>query len=157
MSAYPDLKTAKDIDKFLGRQSSWPRVHEEYPHFFRDLPACLDADELMRGLLKLERHGHIQLRILTASPKILIHTSVPDDKRTWIHRHYPDIPASHIHVVARKQKRDFARTHTGTPSILIDDFVTNIREWADAGGIPIHHTSATTSLAALTRHIQVSP
>jgi hypothetical protein len=59
-------------------------------------------------------------------------------------------PRGNIHLVQRADKRKYATTD-GKPNILIDDYIKNIKEWEDAGGIGIHHTSPMSTIAQLKR------
>jgi hypothetical protein len=43
-------------------------------------------------------------------------------------------------------------TTGGKPNILIDDYIKNIKEWENAGGIGIHHLSPTQTIAQLKRY-----
>lgn len=55
-------------------------------------------------------------------------------KATWVER---ELPGVHLILRSADKKQEFA-----TPNaILIDDRDTNIKQWADAGGIAIQHTS----------------
>ena len=48
----------------------------------------------------------------------------------------------------RAQKQSNA-TDKGEPSVLIDDYIKNIKEWEQKGGIGIHHTSVSKTLKEL--------
>ena len=48
----------------------------------------------------------------------------------------------------RAQKQSYA-TDRGEPSVLIDDYIKNIREWESKGGIGIHHTDVGKTLKEL--------
>ena len=56
---------------------------------------------------------------------------------------------SKINLVRRKEKKLFARK--GNPSILIDDYEKNVREFINAGGKGIHHTNTSKTIAQLKR------
>jgi hypothetical protein len=51
----------------------------------------------------------------------------------------------------RADKQKYATTN-GKPNILIDDYIKNIKEWENAGGIGIHHLSPTQTIAQLKRY-----
>ena len=55
---------------------------------------------------------------------------------------------SRINLVRRKEKRNYA-TKGGQKNILIDDYIKNVREFTQAGGIGIHHTSTSQTLSEL--------
>jgi 5'(3')-deoxyribonucleotidase len=59
------------------------------------------------------------------------------------------IPKSRIVVVKRAQKQSYA-THKGEFSVLIDDYIKNIKEWENKGGVGIHHTDVSKTLKELT-------
>ena len=57
--------------------------------------------------------------------------------------------SSKINLVRRKEKKLFARK--GKPSILIDDYEKNVREFIANGGKGIHHTNTSKTIAELKR------
>jgi uncharacterized protein YbaR (Trm112 family) len=69
------------------------------------------------------------------------------DKEKWLKRN-TDISNSKMFLVKRHEKRNYA-IHKDVPAILIDDHMKNIREWEQAGGIGIHHTSASKTIKKL--------
>ena len=60
-------------------------------------------------------------------------------------------PTGKVHLVMRADKQKYATTG-GKPNILIDDYIKNIKEWENAGGIGIHHLSPTQTIAQLKRY-----
>ena len=52
-------------------------------------------------------------------------------------------------MVRRDQKQAFAKDRDGEPNVLIDDYIKNIKEWEEKGGIGIHHLSVSTTLNEL--------
>jgi hypothetical protein len=64
-------------------------------------------------------------------------------KKTKIHK-------AHINLVKRADKKKYA-TRDGKQCLLIDDYLKNIQEWETAGGIGIHHTNISKTLAELKR------
>ena len=80
------------------------------------------------------------------NPDILSAPSREDDSRVgkhdWVKR---EIPGAHLILRSMKHKKDFA-----TPdAILIDDHMDNIKDWKEAGGIAIHHTSTEETIKQL--------
>ena len=73
-------------------------------------------------------------------------------KKTWLRRNV-SISTSNINLVRRRDKQKFAMKSGGNrqPAILIDDFKNNINEFKAAGGIGIHHTSASKTISELKR------
>ena len=57
---------------------------------------------------------------------------------------------ANIHLVLRSQKQSYATTDD-KPNILIDDYIKNIREWENKGGIGIHHTDVGKTINELKR------
>lgn len=60
-------------------------------------------------------------------------------------------PTGKVHLVMRADKQKYATTG-GKPNILIDDYIKNIKEWENAGGIGIHHLSPTQTISQLKRY-----
>ena len=71
----------------------------------------------------------------------------PKGKYKWIAKN-TKIPKSRVLLVKRSQKQSYA-TDKGEPSVLIDDYIKNIREWESKGGIGIHHTDVSKTLREL--------
>ena len=55
-----------------------------------------------------------------------------------------------INLVMRSQKQKYATTN-GKPNILIDDYIKNINEWENKGGIGVHHTNVSKTIGELKR------
>ncbi len=58
------------------------------------------------------------------------------------------IPRDRINLVMRSQKKDYA-INAGQPTILIDDYVKNTKEFTRKGGIGITFTTASKAIAEL--------
>ena len=56
---------------------------------------------------------------------------------------------SRIHLVLREDKQKYAMTNDGKPNLLIDDYIKNVNEWKAKGGIGVHHTSPSNTIARL--------
>ena len=67
----------------------------------------------------------------------------------WLNKH-TKFSRSNINLVRRAEKQKFATTN-GKPNILIDDYLKNIKEWEAKGGIGIHHTNISKTVAELKR------
>jgi len=63
-------------------------------------------------------------------------------KFTWVKR---NMPGTKLILRSAERKQEFATPN----SILIDDRADNIQRWKDAGGIGIHHTSASDTIQQL--------
>jgi hypothetical protein len=63
------------------------------------------------------------------------------------------ISSSNINLVRRRDKQKFAMKSGGKrqPALLIDDFKINVDQFKAAGGIGIHHTSASKTISELKR------
>jgi hypothetical protein len=70
-------------------------------------------------------------------------------KMKWLNKH-TKFSRSNINLVRRAEKQKFATTN-GKPNILIDDYLKNIKEWEAKGGIGIHHTNISKTVAELKR------
>ena len=69
-------------------------------------------------------------------------------KKQWLSKNAK--PTGTVHLVQRADKQKYATTN-GKPNILIDDYIKNIKEWENAGGIGVHHTSPTDTISQLKR------
>jgi hypothetical protein len=63
-------------------------------------------------------------------------------KFVWVKR---NVPGTKLILRQAERKQEFATPN----SILIDDRADNIQRWKDAGGIGIHHTSASDTIQQL--------
>jgi 5'(3')-deoxyribonucleotidase len=70
-------------------------------------------------------------------------------KMKWLKKN-TKIDKAHINLVKRADKKKYA-TRDGKQCLLIDDYLKNIQEWETAGGIGIHHTNISKTLAELKR------
>ena len=91
-------------------------------------------------------------RIAKYDPYILSAYSTRDansrtGKHKWIAKN-TRVPKSRVLLVKRALKQSYA-TDKGEPSVLIDDYIKNIKEWESKGGIGIHHTSVSKTLKEL--------
>jgi hypothetical protein len=140
-----ETPTEKIIGKSLSNNSitdnDW-KIISSKPNFWSDLPWMHDG-KILWDFVK-----HFSPHILSAYP--------PNDKenairgkRKWIIKnlHYP---LHDVHLVERHEKQQYAMNpKTGKPNILIDDYQKNIDEWRKAGGIPVHHVGARSTIMKL--------
>jgi len=75
--------------------------------------------------------------------------SSKNGKMKWLKKN-TKFASSNINLVRRAEKKKFAMTND-KPNVLIDDFIQNIKEWEAKGGIGIHHTNISKTLAELKR------
>ena len=68
-------------------------------------------------------------------------------KYKWIQKN-TKIPKSRVLLVKRAQKQVYSADN-GQPNVLIDDYIKNIREWENKGGIGVHHTDVSKTLKEL--------
>ena len=71
-------------------------------------------------------------------------------KMKWVKKN-TGFKRANIHLVLRSQKQAYAKTKEEKPNVLIDDYVKNIREWENKGGIGIHHTDVGKTISELKR------
>lgn len=70
-------------------------------------------------------------------------------KLKWLSKN-TKIKRGKINLVMRSDKQKYATTN-GKPNVLIDDYIKNITEWEAKGGIGIHHTNVSKTIAELKR------
>ena len=75
--------------------------------------------------------------------------SSKNGKMKWLSKN-TSFKRGNIHLVERSQKQAYAMTD-GEPNVLIDDYIKNIKEWEEKGGIGIHHTAVPKTLNELKR------
>ena len=71
-------------------------------------------------------------------------------KMKWVKKN-TGFKRANIHLVLRAQKKSYAKTKEEKPNVLIDDYVRNIREWENNGGIGILHTDVSKTINELKR------
>tara|TARA_Y100001963_G_C6711440_1_gene414469 strand:+ start:388 stop:903 length:516 start_codon:yes stop_codon:yes gene_type:complete len=69
-------------------------------------------------------------------------------KMKWLSKN-TKFKRANIHLVMRSQKKAYAKNIDGEPNVLIDDYIKNINEWEAKGGIGIHHTDVSKTIAEL--------
>ena len=72
-------------------------------------------------------------------------------KMNWLRSNAKLTQKSRIHLVMREDKQKYAMTTDGKPNLLIDDYIKNVNEWKAKGGIGVHHTSPSDTIAQLKR------
>ena len=119
-------------------------VIKKYPKFWTNMPWMPGGKQLWNYIDKYKPH------ILSAY--------TPEDpncipgKKTWLRRNV-SISTSNINLVRRRDKQKFAMKSGGSrrPALLIDDFKRNVDQFKAAGGVGIHHTSASKTISELKR------
>lgn len=118
-------------------------IIRQVPNFWSTLPWTDDGKQLWNYVKVYEAH------ILSAYANWDLRSA--QEKLTWIHNHLGTLPKDRIHIVQRKEKQDYATAISGKPNVLVDDWEKNVIEWKHAGGIPIHHVGARSSITKLER------
>lgn len=116
----------------------------EYKDWWYKMPPMADAKKMVDYLHK---NGH-DLWILSAAPKW--QHDAANQKIRWLQKHFPIIKSNQIIITERSEKKRYA----AGGHILIDDYIKNIREWTNAGGIGIKHTSADSTIDMLEKDKQ---
>lgn len=110
----------------------WRKILD-YPRFYRDLPLCANALDLVTHSLHIAHHNQMEVKFLTAIPKDNDFPWAFTDKVEWARKYFPNIPVWFGPYSQDKQH------HAKTGDVLIDDRISNIQEWNNAGGIGILH------------------
>ena len=137
----------KGAEKVLGmpfvnanKQTRWEKISDT-PDFWANLPWMPGAKKIVQSIMRYDAH------ILSAySGK---DPNSKSGKMKWLSKN-TNFKRGNIHLVQRAQKQAFAQTD-GKPNVLIDDYIKNIKEWEDKGGIGIHHTAVPKTLNELKR------
>ena len=126
-----------------GRHELWDKLAED-KMFWAELPPMPDMKQLW-GFIST-----FQPNILTAVPAVRLVWDPPAgiQKAMWCEKNL-GISSDRVYAVQRRDKKLFAKSSDGRPNVLIDDHQNNIQEFKSAGGIAIHHTSASNSIAEL--------
>ena len=120
-----------DVPKYVATKNFWLRI-----------PPTRDFDIYWNYIKKYKPH------ILTAYPRWDVE-GAKKGKAAW-NRKYTKVPSEKFHVVARKNKQNYAYDAINNkPNVLIDDHLQNITEWKAAGGIGIFHTNALSTILQL--------
>jgi 5'(3')-deoxyribonucleotidase len=133
-----DTKAEEIIGYQHPSHTRWPdedwRKILDYPRFYRDLPLCEGALDLVTHALHIAHNNQMEVKFLTAIPKDNDFPWAFYDKVEWARKYFPMIP-----VFFGPYSHD-KKHHVKTGDILIDDRITNIQDWNEAGGLGILHT-----------------
>mgnify|MGYP003129738910 FL=1 len=126
-----------------GKHELWDKLAEE-KMFWAELPPMPDMKQLW-GFIST-----FQPNILTAVPAVRLVWDPPAgiQKAMWCEKNL-GISRDRVYAVQRRDKKLFAKSSDGRPNVLIDDHQNNIQEFKSAGGIAVHHTSASDTIAQL--------
>ena len=141
----------KGIHKLLGKTNPSQEEMEAFFHsdagtskdFWANLPWKRDGKSLWKQLQRYDTH------ILSACPSICgDDAAVIKGKKMWCKTNL-GIDTSRIHVVQRRQKKDFAKECV----ILVDDNRKTCAEFSSAGGIGIYHTGSNKTVKQLKKEL----
>jgi 5'(3')-deoxyribonucleotidase len=117
------------------RQGRWPQEQwaklRSIKNFYRILPKTDIADELVATARQFRDNLGWELYVLTAIPKGNDMPEAFQDKVEWMQEHYPDIRVRFGPYSIDKAK------HARRGDYLVDDRVSNCREWEVNGGTAI--------------------
>jgi hypothetical protein len=115
------------------------RLSLKGPKEVYDLFRNLDPLPGGMAIVKWLRDNKIPFTVLSAPLRNEPQASI-EGKKDWLDQHNPGSSKT-----ARFTKRKFQYAITnGVPNVLVDDFNYYLRSWADAGGIAVKHSDATT-------------
>jgi len=136
----PRSQDALDLDPHAD-ETMWAKIRE-IEHFYDRLELMPGAKDMFDELYS--RYGD-RCEILTGIPRPKRGIqNAGEDKTKWVRRLLSeDIK---INIVLRAEKPQYC---TGRGCILIDDLSSNIRNWEEAGGIGILHTSSEETMKVL--------
>ena len=137
----------KGAEKVIGmpfplanKQGRWEKITDT-KDFWANLDWMPGAKKIVQIILRYD--AHILSAYSTKDP------NAKSGKMKWLSKN-TNFKRGNIHLVLRAQKASFAQTD-GKPNVLIDDYIKNIKEWEDKGGIGIHHTAVPKTLNELKR------
>jgi len=136
----------KGITDMIGGKFNDDRWSELPDDFFLQLEPMPDAQRLWDFI------GKYDPLILTAVPRSSrgpISKRATEDKTRFMKRWF-GVPSNRMYPVMRADKMRFAKDgRDGRPNLLIDDHSKNILQFKSAGGIGVHHKSASGSIKQL--------
>lgn len=144
-----DFKTGaqKTTGMSINQWMNIPRSKEKWApikakkDFWSTLPWMSGGKQLWSYISKFDPH------ILSAYVEESFDPNCIPGKTEWLRKNVSMTSRSKINLVRRSEKKLFAKR--GNPAILIDDYEKNIREFTQAGGVGIHHTNTSKTIAQL--------
>ena len=109
------------------------------PDFWSSMPWLNDGKNLWRFIEKYDPH------ILSAASQE--DPNCKPGKNAWIRRNL-GVPVSRVNLVQRHEKQNYAKVG-GKPSILIDDYEKNTKEFSMKGGVGITFRNASQVIGEL--------
>lgn len=143
-----------DFDEYAHRILGVPPSGGVYPdevwkklannkRIYRELVPTPYAQTLYQNCVKYCVERNYKWAFLTAVPKENDVKHAFQDKVKWAQKHFPGTT-----VFFGPYSKD-KHLHCTPGDILIDDRISNITEWREAGGIAIHHQDVTKTLIEL--------
>lgn len=137
-----------DFDEYAGRilgrsqvlPTGWKYPHSDWvklrdcERFYRDMKVIPGAHEFVHRVVALCGELWWQVRFLTAVPSGNDMPWAFTDKVDWAREHFPGIPVWFGPYSSDKHLRAHG------DAVLIDDRISNIKDWTDAGGIGLLFT-----------------
>jgi len=108
-------------------QTDWHRLREHSERIYSIVPVLPSAYKFVSGLKCVRDKFRVDLRFLTAVPKENDLGWAFWDKMQWASKHFPGIPVWFGPYSADKQY------HCKPGDILIDDRISNIKQWPEHG------------------------
>jgi 5'(3')-deoxyribonucleotidase len=122
------------------KQGRWEKISDT-KDFWANLEWMPGSKKIVQSIMRYD--AHILSAYSTKDP------NSQSGKMKWLSKN-TNFKRGNIHLVLRAQKSSFAQSD-GKPNVLIDDYIKNIKEWEDKGGIGIHHTAVPKTLNELKR------
>ena len=123
------------------RGTRWDKIAEKGAKFWADLEWMPDSKKLYQFIARYDT------KVLSAYTNK--DPNSRNGKMKWLTKN-TNFKRKDIHLVLRSEKQNYA-VSDGKPNVLIDDHPKNIREWEAKGGIGVHHTSVSKTVAELKR------
>lgn len=130
-------------------KARWDKLVGKEEFFFANLPAYEGAKEFVKAITELARAHGLEVRFLTAVPRLMPFPTAPAEKCQWVREKLD----SQLEVVIGPYAPD-KQKHCRPGDILIDDNYMNIDQWRAAGGVGILHTDLAVSLAELRAELE---
>lgn len=133
---FKDLEgcSPEEYIKEHGKSGFWETL-PKHSRFFKDLEWMPDGELLWNSIKQYDP------TILTAPPRKNTMPHAEEDKRYWVKEHI----GKDVEVIVESHKEKYAKKDY----ILIDDRISNIDAWENAGGTAILHTSTEETLQKL--------
>jgi 5'(3')-deoxyribonucleotidase len=132
---YAELTNTKPSKSFNGKQEFWKPISDAGASFWANLDWMSDGQTLWNYIKKYKPY-------ILSAPSMEQSSRIGKDD--WVKTHMPG-EYRKLLLYPRAQKVLFANED----KILIDDMEQTIREWKNAGGIGILHTSAANTIKEL--------